>query len=692
MNHKYHMSALKNIPQFSQMLAALFFGLAANVWANEGDRVALESLSLNDLMQIEVSSVSRKSQTLSNTAAAAFVISQEDIHRSGATSIPAALRLAPGLEVAQIGTHKWAITARGFNDTYANKLLVLIDGRTVYTPLFSGVFWDLQDTMMEDIERIEVIRGPGAAMWGANAVNGVINIITKKAKDTRSDLLVAGAGNQERGYAGFRHGGSFGDDGSFRVYGKGLARDASVNAAGQTQDDAVRSGQLGFRIDRNISNDDRLTLQGDAYQKSSGNPFRSNAVLAPPYTSYTQHDDSVLGGNLLARWESTLSNGSEISLQGYYDRAQFSALAVSSAVDTYDIDFQHRLHQNATHDLMWGGNYRHIYSVSGNTTDITFTPANIGYQNVSVFAQDDIALTPERLRLTLGAKAEKSYFGGMQLQPNARLLWTPNSTNTVWFAVSRASRTPSQGEEQSTLSLGVIPPSASPFNQLNPSTYPTQMTISGNPNLAAEKMTAYEAGYRTEWSVHLSSDIAAFSNHYSNLIQRGFVNPYPYVDPVPVFVPVPHLTLPLAFTNATTTTMVNGLELSAEWRPLDWMRLNGMLTYLKMQAPPWDGVDVDAARLIPRTHESLQCRMDLNEKTKLDFTVRHVGNIPSPTQGVPAYTAVDARLGYTPHKGLEFSLVGKNLFEARHTEFSQSSSVPPSQIPRSIYAMITWNR
>lgn len=628
-------------------------------------------------MQIEVSSVSRKSQTLSNTAAAAYIISQEDIRRSGATSIPEALRLAPGLEVAQIGSSTWAITSRGFNDQYASKLLVLMDGRTVYTPLFSGVFWDLQDTLMEDIEQIEVIRGPGAAMWGANAVNGVINIITKKTKDTRGTLFVAGAGDQERGFAGFRHGGSFGEDGNYRIYGKGFDRNDTTNTAGQTQDDAWRSGQAGFRIDRNISLDERFTLQGDAYRKSVGNPFRSNAILTAPYTNYIPHNDQAHGANLMARWKNTLPNGSETSLQGYYDRTQFSALALSNATDTYDIDFQHRLHPNTTHDLMWGANYRYIRSTSDNTADIAFTPQSFGYQNVSLFVQDDIALQPEHLRLTLGTKAEKSHFGGMQFQPNARLLWTPDSTNTLWFAASRASRTPSLGEEQSTIALSVTPPPPLPI----------QAVISGNLNLAAEKVTAFEAGYRTLWEPRFSSDIAIFSNRYSNLIQRVLVSGTPAL----VMTPVAHLALPLTFANATTTTTTHGLELSAEWRPLDRVNLDGMLTYLKIQTPPWDGVTVDDARLIPRTQQSLRCRIDISEKTRLGFTLRHVGNIPSPSQGVPAYTAADAHLSYTPHKGLDISLVGRNLFDPQHTEFSTSASTPASQIPRDLYIKATWS-
>jgi iron complex outermembrane receptor protein len=669
-------------------ISALLLLLVENSWANEVDKTAapLENLSISDLMQIEISSVSRKSQTLSNTAAAVFVISQEDILRSGATSIPEALRYVPGLEVAQSGAHTWEITSRGFNGEYANKLLVLIDGRSVYTPLFSGVFWELQDTMMEDIERIEVIRGPGAVMWGANAVNGVINIITRKTKDTRGDLAVVGAGNQEHGFAEFRHGGSVGDNGSYRVYGKGFSDNATVNAAGQRQDDAWSSGQMGFRMDSNVSADDRLTLQGDAYSMSNGTPLTSNAVLVPPYTSYTPNSAPVHGGNLMARWESTFSNGSEMSLQSYYDRVQFNTLYVGEDTETYDIDFQYRLHPNAMNDLMWGANYRHIHNVANNTVNMSYSPSVFGYQNYNVFAQDDITLIANRLRLTLGAKEEDSYFSGMQFQPNARLMWTPDDINSVWLSASKASRIPDLNEAKGTTSLTVIPP----LTPNNPTPLPIQLLLSPNPNLAAETVTALEVGYRTQWSQHLSTDIAAYSNDYHNIIQWTYIGGAPTPAPMPAGGIPAYLLVPMIYSNATTTTQTHGLEMSADWRALDWMRLEGAFTYTKINTPPWDGINYDFANLTPRTQESLRSLMDLSEKTKLNVALRHVGNLPATIQNVPAYTAADANVVYTPHKGLVFSLVGQNLFSPQHAEFIASGN-PPSQIPRSIFAKVTWS-
>ena len=692
----------KSTPKIKKFTAVLFAALLLapieGAWAADNENAAsIENLSLDDLMQTEVSSVSRKSQTLSNTAAAVFVVNQEDIRRSGATSIPEALRYVPGLEVSQGSSHTWDISARGFNGQYANKLLVLIDGRAVYSPLYGGVIWELQDTMMEDIERIEVIRGPGAAMWGSNAVNGVINVITKKSKDTKSDLLVAGSGNQEHVFAGFRHGGSFADnDGSYRVYGKGFTREASVNTIGQQQDDAWRSRQIGFRMDHLVTSGNVLTLQGDAYKINMGEPLTDNAgVIATLPTNnianYIPNDASVYGGNLMARWNSTLSNGSEIILQGYYDRAQIDSLFLGEDTETVDIDFQHRLHPNTMNDLMWGINYRHIHFAAKNTPNTSFASPNLGYQNVSAFVQDDISLA-ERLRLTLGTKAEDSYFGGMQLQPNARLLWTPDNKNSLWLSASKASRTPSLVETEAS---AIVTPliKNTKLGQTNLA-YPV---IQGNPNLKTETVTSLEAGYRTQWNSRLSTDIAIYSNEYRNIINSsvdGTVTPMKVIGGVssPMTAPgIPtYVYLPMTFRNGSGSTQAHGLEISTDWRALDWMRLEGAFSYAKMNSILADQTNVDSAGVLPRTQESLRSLMDLNEKTKLNIALRHVGALDA--SSVPAYNAADANIAYTPYKGLNITLAAQNML-GQHVEFNSNgfSNRQPSVIQHSIYAKVTWN-
>lgn len=665
---------------FPALFIVLLLGLTENSAADEVSP-DIEELSINDLMQMEVSSASRKTQTLSNTAAAAFIISQDDIRRSGASNIPDALRLAPGIEVAQINANSWSITARGFNGRYANKLLVLMDGRTVYTPLFSGVFWNLQDTLLEDIERIEVIRGPGAVMWGANAVNGVINIITKKAKDTQGNLLVAGGGNQEQGFAGYRYGGQLGEEGNYRVYAKTFEREAFVSPGGERQHDDWRSVQSGFRVDQRISSDHRFTVQGDVYRKKVGNTVQPLTTTSPFNTAFNV-DDLADGANLISRWEGSFSDGSEFTLQGYYDRVNFTAPALSDSQDMFDIDFQHRLHPDPSHDLMWGLNYRFIHSATQTSSAITFTPEDLGYHQGGAFVQDDITLIDNTLRLTLGSKIEESHFGNTQVQPNARLLWTPNDQHSLWASVSRASRIPSRGEAQANIALGTTttPPALGSL--------PVQVMAQPNPDLKAEKVFTAEIGWRTQWTERFSTDVTAFSNHYADLImfRRGTAIP-PTSFPLLV-------TQPMIWSNLSQEVTTRGIELVADWHVLDWMRFTGNYSHLKIEKA-YDENNPDTAGLSPRHRGSLRWQIDVTEKTQLDMTMRHVSKLNAVNQGVPAYTTFDARLAYKPIDGMEWSIVAQNLFAPQHLEFRDSAAVSltdfATEIPRSIYGKLSWS-
>lgn len=665
---------------FSLLFILMLLGLAENAAADEASK-DIDELSINDLMQMEVSSASRKPQTLSNTAAAAFIISQDDIRRSGASNIPDALRLAPGIEVAQINANSWSITARGFNGRYANKLLVLMDGRTVYTPLFSGVFWNLQDTLLEDIERIEVIRGPGAVMWGANAVNGVINIITKKTKDTQGNLLVAGGGNQEQGFAGYRYGGQLGEEGNYRVYAKTFEREAFVSPGGERQHDDWRSVQSGFRVDQRISSDHRFTVQGDVYRKKVGNTVQPLTTTSPFNTAFNV-DDLADGANLISRWEGSFSDGSEFTLQGYYDRVNFTAPALSDSQDMFDIDFQHRLHPDPSHDLMWGLNYRFIHSATQTSSAIAFTPEDLGYHQGGAFVQDDITLIDNTLRLTLGSKIEESHFGNTQVQPNARLLWTPNDQHSLWASVSRASRIPSRGEAQANIALGTTttPPALGSL--------PVQVMAQPNPDLKAEKVFTAEIGWRTQWTERFSTDVTAFSNHYADLImfRRGTAIP-PTSFPLLV-------TQPMIWSNLSQEVTTRGIELVADWHVLDWMRFTGNYSHLKIEKA-YDENNPDTAGLSPRHRGSLRWQIDVTEKTQLDMTMRHVSKLNAVNQGVPAYTTFDARLAYKPIDGMEWSIVAQNLFAPQHLEFRDSAAVSltdfATQVPRSIYGKLSWS-
>src|SRR5467141_5147992 len=432
--------------------------LAANTVAQTSRSVPdVTAMSVEDLMNMQVTSVSKRSQKLSDAAAAIFVITQEDIRRSGAASIPEALRLVPGLEVARIDQNKWAIGSRGFNGRFDNKLLVLIDGRSVYTPLFSGVYWNVQDVMLEDVDRIEVIRGPGATLWGANAVNGVINVITKKAKSTQSAVVTAGAGTEERAAGGVRYGGKVGDNSYFRAYTKYFNWGPSAYPSGMTAHDGWDALRGGFRADWTPAGSNSLTLQGDIYQSKYGETLTVPSLNAP-YSNTFPNNGKYSGGNLLGRWNHS-SEGSSMSLQMYYDNTTIAdnSLFVDHQ-NIFDIDFQHGFHVGDSQQFVWGLGYRSIRDRNDPSFSVSLQPNQVTLNQFSTFLQDEISLVDSRLRLTLGSKFEHNEFTGFEIEPNARLLWNLTPNQSIWTAVSRAVRTPALTEEGLRLNSAVIPP------------------------------------------------------------------------------------------------------------------------------------------------------------------------------------------------------------------------------------------
>jgi len=415
-------------------------------------------------------------------------------------------------------------------------------------------------------------------------------------------------------------------------------------------------------------------VQGDLYRMYVGETVRSNTVLVPPYTRTYAADDRATGGNLLARWESRRSENSDFVLQTYIDRVHFEAPKLSTNIDTFDVDFQYRWRPNSTHDVMWGASYRNINFTVENAQEIAFRGPHQHKDNLGFFAQDDIALIQEKLRLTLGAKLERNYFGDTQFQPNARLLWTPNGENTLWAAVSRAARTPSIGENSARVDFTVVPP------------VPIAITINGNNDLKSEKLTAYELGYRSRLHPGLTVDMTAFLNHYDRLIALA--------DGTPVLnvLPVPHFDLPLNYINERKAYRTRGIELVVDWRPLNWMRVEGNYTYLRMdRRKVGQGVVAadDVAGLAPRHQANLRWQMDLSRSVQLDLWLRHVSKLAHSTLGVDAYTALDVRLGWKPRKDLELSLIGQNLFDRRHLEF-RTPFGESGQIPRSAYVRMNW--
>src|SRR6266699_2484086 len=432
------------------------------------------AMSMEDLMNLQVTSVSKHTQKVADAAAAIVVITQEDIRRSGATSIPEALRLAPGLEVARIDQNKWAIGSRGFNGRFDNKLLVLIDGRSVYTPLFSGVYWNVQDVMLEDVDRIEVIRGPGATLWGANAVDGVINVITKKAKATQSAVVTAGAGTEERAAGGVRYGGKLGDNTYYRAYTKYFDWGPSAYPSGMTAHDGWDALRGGFRADWTPAGANSLTLQGDTY-RSRFDETLTVASLSAPYSNTFPNDGKYSGGNILGRWNHT-SEGSSMSLQMYYDNTTITDHSLfGDHQNIFDIDFQHGFHTGDSQQFVWGFGYRSIRDKNDPSFTVSLQPNQVTLNQFSTFLQDEISLVDNRLQITLGSKFERNEFTGFEIEPNARLLWNLTPNQSIWTAVSRAVRTPALTEEGLRLNSAVIPPGA----PSNPTPFPAVIAVFG---------------------------------------------------------------------------------------------------------------------------------------------------------------------------------------------------------------------
>jgi iron complex outermembrane recepter protein len=630
------------------LLVLWFDSAAAQTGAQTSNEIgALKKLAFEELFNIEITSVSRRAERLVDAASAIQIITAEEIRRSGATSLPEALRLASNLQVAQINSYNWAISARGFNAVTANKLLVLIDGRTVYTPLFSGVFWDAQHVMLEDIDRIEVISGPGATLWGANAVNGVINIITKSPRETQGALVSAGAGSFLRGFGNGRYGGKIGDDFCYRVYGMGFGRGHTFTSNGQDGTDDWQLGQGGFRADLLPATGDQLSVQGNFYAGETG--------LA------TARDLPIDGQNLLARWTRQLENDGELSIQVYWDRTHRRNPDIfSEALNTYDLEFQHRFGWGERHKLIWGGGYRLMVDrvLNGPKPNFGFLPAHRTLNLFSGFLQDEIALLSNQLVLTLGSKFEHNSFSGFEVQPSVRVAWMPVKNHTLWAAVSRAVRTPSR------IDADLVIPRTPPF-----------FVRGGGGRFDSETVVAYEAGYRTELAERVSLSLSTFFNDYDDIRS---------VEPV-AGAPGQFIIL------NGLRTKTYGVELSLTWQAADWWRLRGGYTFFKKRILFGGSQDINRGRgegNDPHHQFLLQSMINLPANVELDSVLRYVDNLNQRGPLVPSYVSLDLRLGWRPTPNWEFAIVGQNLLEKRHPEFGTAPL--RQEIPRSVYGKVIW--
>src|SRR6202140_2090413 len=660
-------------------LTALFV-MAASAQSNVVD---VTTMSVEDLMNMQVTSVSKRTQKVAGAAAAVYVITQEDIRRSGATNIPEALRLAPGIQVARIDENKWAISSRGFNGRFADKLLVLIDGRSVYTPLFSGVYWNVQDVMLEDVDRIEVIRGPGATLWGANAVDGVINVITKKAKATQSAVVTAGAGTEERAAGGVRYGGKLGDNTYYRAYTKYFDWGPSAYPSGMTAHDGWDALRGGFRADWTPAGANSLTLQGDIY-RSRFDETLTVAALSAPYSNTFPNDGKYSGGNILGRWNHT-SEGSSMSLQMYYDNTTITDHSLFGAhQNILDVVFQHGFHVGDSQQFFWGLGYRSIRDKNDPSFTVSLQPNQVTLNQFSTFLQDEISLVDNRLQITLGSKFERNEFTGFEIEANARLLWTLTPNQSIWTAVSRAVRTPALTEEGLRLNSAVIPPGT----PSNPYPFPAVAAVFGSRQFGSEDLLAYEFGYRMQATTNLSFDIATFYNSYSNLRSAEPGTPYPEGSPVPTDIVVPFV----ASNKMSGGTY--GLELFADWKVIPKWRLSGSYSYLQMDIHKNSNSQDPTADIpngaSPRHQWYLRSSIDLPKHFDQDTTLRFVDQLPG--LNVPSYYSLDAHLGWRPVTRVELSIGGQNLLNNWHFEFMPDFvNTSPTIVKRSIFGSITVN-
>jgi iron complex outermembrane receptor protein len=658
---------------YLSLAAAVLMTIPA--WSQETSK-DLGDKSIEDLMNIEVTSVSKKEQKLSRTAAAIFVITQEDIRRSGATNIPDLLRMVPGLDVAQVNGSTWAISSRGFNDEFANKLLVLIDGRTVYSPLFSGVFWDVQQVPMETIDRIEVIRGPGAAVWGANAVNGVINITTKKAADTQGGLISGGGGTYEQGIGTALFGGKLGSDTYYRASMNALDQNHLIGLAGQSGQDDLDMYRTGFRVDSKLGAKDSMTVEGDAYKGSEGEIVPAVTSFQPPQPQVLDLRQEFGGWDILTRWDRAISPNSQTTLQVYFDRTNRGDVTNGEGRDTFDLDFQHHIAWGSRQDFVWGLGYRSTSDDIRGSIKVSFNPPMETDQLFSSFVQDEIAIIPQSLYFTIGARLEHNHFSGFGLQPDVSLAWIVNDKNMLWGSLSRSLRTPARATEVR-FNEAVLP---------GPNGLPLVVSDFGEGS-KNENLLAQEIGYRTQLSEHLSLDLTAFYNSYTDLASEEVGTPFLELNPAPV-----HLVLPIDGANLLHGES-HGAEMALNWKPAGRWTLSPGYSYLQLHVYR-DPTSTDATSIesvegsSPREQAQLRSHLELTPRWKWDASVYFVGRLPA--SHVPSYTRLDTGMTWKIAEKLSLSVVGQNLLHDHHLESNATDQiVVSSMIKRSAYAKFT---
>lgn len=601
----------------------------------------LKQLTIEELLNVDVTLPSRQPVRVMEAAAAVSVLTNEDIWRSGATTIPEALRSAPALFVGRPSAASWVITARGFAAATTNKMLVMMDGRSLYSPLFSGVFWEQVDYVLADIERIEIVHGPGATLWGSNAVNGAINVVSRSARDTQGTHATAVTGAEEHLHAEVRHGGRVGN-GYYRVYGKFANRDDAHVVDGAAAHDWQRIGRGGARFDLGAP-ESAVTVQGEVFQSRVGQAAGEQLESG--------------GGNLLARWSRQLSATNTLQLQAYYDRTtRLLPTRFEEARDTVDIDYQQRVTLGGRHALSWGAGYRASHDDTTPTAFVSFLPEDRTTSLRGAFMQDEWSL-PGDVLVIGGVRLDHNDYTGIEAQPVVRARWMPDTTQNIWGGISRAVRLPTRLDADVRVLSG------------------STLAIAGNPDFRSEEVTAYELGYRANPLDVFSADISLFRNSYRNLRTQEA----PAMPGAPV-------TLGNGLRAITA-----GFELAVRVMPVTWMRFTSSYAYLTKDTS-LDPTSRDLARgqteaIDPRRLWSLQARVDLPRRTELDASLRRISALPVP--GVPAYTEAALRFAWRPTPALELSVVGRDLLHAQHVEFGASATMPRIALERAVFTRVS---
>jgi len=636
--------------------------------------VPLRELSLEQLGSLEVTTVAKQPSEVWRTPAAITVLTQDDIRRSGVTTLPELLRLVGGVQVSRVDSDHWAIGIRGLTSAFSKALLVLVDGRSVYTPLFGGVYWQVQETLLEDVERIEVIRGPGGTIWGSNAVNGVINVITRHSRDSTGVLVSAGAGNVDQGRVSVRYGASRGDAMSYRVYATGSMRDAEYHSDGHDYDE-WSFAQTGLRLDLGRAGGETLRLQGDVYRGTAGDRVALGS-FTPPARLNLEGSDIVSGGNVVAGWERELAARTSLRLQAYYDRTVRQAIHFGEERNTLDVDLLLRTPIGRRHQVSWGAGARSSHSdFTSKSPAVAFVPEDRNQRLASVYGQDEIALLPDQLFATIGTKLEHNTYTGWEVQPSARLLWRVDTQETVWAGVTRGVRTPSRFETEVRIAQFLTP---SPLSYVQ---------LAGSPAFDDETLVGVEAGYRRLISPSLYLDVTAFHNTYQSLSSFS-----PFAVSIQA-APIPHVLATATYQNGIRATS-DGFEISPDWRPRGWVRVRGSYALVSIDATNRPGFS-DAANValyegsVPRHQALAQASLTLPNRVEVDYVQRAVGRLVS--HRVPRYVTGDARVAWEATKGFTLAVAGQNLFAPRHLEFFRDDFPQPG-VRRSAYVSATWRR